>query len=64
MTNTIILGVGITGAWTAYLLAQQCIKATIIGNNEANMASHINPGGINPLHGLGIPGVMEVVHDN
>ncbi len=54
-----IIGGGITGAWTAYLLAQQGILATIITNNEANMASHINPGGINPLHGPGIPGVME-----
>lgn len=59
MTNTIIIGGGITGAFTAYLLAQKGLAPTLITNNEANMASHINPGGINPLHGPGIPGVME-----
>lgn len=59
LNEIIIIGSGITGAFTAYLLAQQGIACTVITSNEENMASYINPGGINPLHGPGIPGVMQ-----
>lgn len=59
MSDLFILGNGITGAFTAYLLARHGIHATVVGNTDLHRASHINPGGINPLHGPGIPGVME-----
>lgn len=59
MIETIIIGGGITGAFSAYLAALRGIAVTVITGNEEAVASHINPGGINPLHGPGIPGAME-----
>jgi glycine oxidase len=59
LTQPIIIGGGITGAFIAFFLAKRGIRCTLISNDEAHMASHTNPGGINPLHGPGIPGAME-----
>lgn len=59
MTQPIIIGGGITGAFMAFFLAKKGIHCTLLSNNEAHMASYTNPGGINPLHGPGIPGAME-----
>lgn len=60
MKKVAVVGGGITGAYTAYFLARSGIDTTIIDpDNKGNRASNINPGGINPLHGPGIPGAMS-----
>lgn len=61
MLDTIIIGGGITGAYTGYLLASQGISSCIIERNNPKYpaASSVNPGGINPLHGPQIPGLMS-----
>lgn len=59
LIDTLVIGDGITGAFIAYLLAQQGNAPVVIAGDETSPASHFNPGGINPLHGPGIPGDME-----
>ena len=60
MKKVVIIGGGITGAYAGYFLARSGIETTIIDpDNQENLASNNNPGGINPLHGPGIPGVMS-----
>ena len=55
-----IIGAGITGAFTAYLTALEGLSVEIIAPEaECSVASRCNPGGINPLHGPGIPGPMQ-----
>ena len=58
--GTIIIGGGITGAFVAYFLTKNNYQAVLIDPQRDDcLASHINPGGLNPLHGPGIPGDME-----
>jgi glycine oxidase len=60
MKKVAVVGGGITGAYAGYFLARSGIDTTIIDPaNKPNRASNNNPGGINPLHGPGIPGAMS-----
>ena len=59
MIDLLVIGGGITGSYIAYLAALQGYAATLITGNDQSTASCNNPGGINPLHGPGIPGIME-----
>src|ERR1700736_5108759 len=55
-----IVGGGISGAFAAYFLARLGAQAIIIERDRiASQASGNNPGGLNPLHGPGIPGPMS-----
>src|SRR3954453_7645849 len=55
-----VVGGGITGAFAAYFLARRGAEVTLIERDEvAAHASGKNPGGLNPLHGPGIPGPMQ-----
>lgn len=61
MGDVIVVGAGITGSFTAFFLAQKGIPTVLI--KQAGMAHHAsvhNPGGLNPLHGPGIPGLMSL----
>jgi glycine oxidase len=61
-TGIVVVGGGITGAFTAYFLSRAGIETTLIERDEiAGHASGSNPGGLNPLHGAGIPGPMQQV---
>ncbi len=54
-----IVGGGITGVLAAYFLARRGAQPTIIERDRiAGQASGHNAGGLNPLHGPGIPGPM------
>lgn len=60
MADVIVVGAGITGSFIAYLLAQAGVNVTIVERDGiAHQASANNPGGINPLHGPGIPGPLQ-----
>lgn len=60
MIETLIVGAGVTGAFTAYLLALAGMRPVILGDNTGHPpASFVNPGGLNPLHGPGVPGVLS-----
>src|SRR4051794_35712047 len=55
-----VVGGGITGAFAAYFLARRGVEVTLIERDEVGAhASGKNPGGLNPLHGPGIPGPMQ-----
>ena len=52
----VIGGGGITGAFTAYLLARDGHAVVLLdGGTASYRATSCNPGGINPLHGPGLP---------
>lgn len=58
--DTIIIGAGLTGAYCAYFLAGRGQRVALVDPGQATAkASCRNPGGINPLHGPGIPGFMQ-----
>lgn len=60
MSEIAIIGAGITGAYTAYLLASSGQEVIIFDAESLSYrATSCNPGGINPLHGPGTPGVMS-----
>ena len=66
VTNTesspdiVVIGGGVTGAFTTYSLAALGARATLVEREGiAAHASGKNPGGLNPLHGAGIPGPMQ-----
>ncbi len=63
MKPIVIIGGGITGAFTAFQLAKNG-HAVIILDEEVSpyKATDCNPGGINPHHGPDIPGKMEDFH--
>lgn len=62
MRGVVIVGAGITGCFTAYRLAQEGVEATVVDRAEiGDGASGNNPGGLNPLHGPGIPGPMAAL---
>src|SRR3954447_3194675 len=55
-----VVGGGITGAFAAYFLARRGVEVTLIERDDVGAhASGKNPGGLNPLHGPGIPGPMQ-----
>src|SRR3954447_6748436 len=57
-----VVGGGITGAFAAYFLARRGAEVTLIERDEVGAhASGKNPGGLNPLHGPGIPGPMQAL---
>jgi glycine oxidase len=59
MPDVIVVGAGITGAYISYLLAQAGIDVSLVEQADmVHQASANNPGGINPLHGPGIPGPL------
>jgi glycine oxidase len=56
----VCVGGGITGAFAAYFLVRQGAEVTIIERDRIGAhASGHNPGGLNPLHGPGIPGPLK-----
>jgi glycine/D-amino acid oxidase-like deaminating enzyme len=56
----VVVGGGITGAFSAYSLARLGVRVTLVERGElAGQASGSNAGGLNPLHGPGIPGPMQ-----
>jgi glycine oxidase len=58
--KVLVAGTGLTGAYSSYLLARAGFAVTCIGpTNTRGIASYNNPGGLNPLHGPGIPGPMS-----
>ena len=60
--HVIVVGGGITGAFAAYWLGKLGASAIIVEPDENGAkASTCNPGGLNPLHGPGIPGPMQAL---
>jgi len=60
MKKVVVIGAGITGCYTAYFLAKAgCSVALIDRSGVGSQATATNPGGLNPLHGPSIPGVMS-----
>jgi glycine oxidase len=58
--SVVVIGGGITGAFAAYFLARAGVGVTLIERDGvAAHASGANPGGLNPLHGPGIPGPLQ-----
>jgi glycine/D-amino acid oxidase-like deaminating enzyme len=58
--RVVVVGGGITGAFCAYFLARLGAEVTLVERDAiASQASGHNAGGLNPLHGPGIPGAME-----
>ena len=54
-----IIGAGMSGASLAYRLASAGREVLVVDDSRPGRATGWNPGGINPLHGPGFPGVME-----
>lgn len=60
MKDIVVVGSGITGCYSAYFLAKAGCSVTLLDRSGVgSQATATNPGGINPLHGPGIPGVMS-----
>lgn len=58
--DVIVVGGGVTGAFCAYLLSRQGLDVLVVDDrHRAGVGSRNNPGGLNPLHGPGIPGSMS-----
>lgn len=58
--KVVIVGAGLSGSYLAYLLARAGLQVVCIDPGDTpGRASDANPGGINPLHGPGIPGNMS-----
>jgi glycine oxidase len=58
--RVVVIGGGITGAFAAYFLARDGVRVTLLERDGvAAHASGANPGGLNPLHGPGIPGPLQ-----
>jgi glycine oxidase len=56
----VVVGAGLTGAYSAYFLARQGADVIVIDpHHTPGRASDVNPGGLNPLHGPGIPGPVS-----
>ena len=59
-SDVLIVGGGILGCATAYFLAKEGIRSTILEREAvASCASGFAAGLLNPLHGAGIPGPLE-----
>jgi glycine oxidase len=60
--DVVVVGAGITGAFSAYFLARDGVATTLVDRGPVGgRASGSNPGGLNPLHGPGIPGPMQAL---
>lgn len=60
--SVVVVGSGAIGSFAAYFLARLGIGATIVEQDAiGSHASGSNPGGLNPLHGPGIPGPMQAL---
>lgn len=60
MNPIVVIGGGITGSLIAYFLASQGMPVSLVERSGiGSQASGQNPGGINPLHGPGIPGPLS-----
>jgi glycine oxidase len=58
--HIVVVGGGITGVFASYFLARAGAHVTLVERDEIGAhASGANPGGLNPLHGPGIPGPMQ-----
>jgi glycine/D-amino acid oxidase-like deaminating enzyme len=58
--DVVVVGGGVAGAFSAYALARRGVRAAIVEREAVGAAaSGRNPGGLNPLHGPGIPGPLE-----
>lgn len=58
--KVVVVGSGITGAFVAYFLSGLGAEVIVVDPGDgAGRASDNNPGGLNPLHGPGIPGLMS-----
>ncbi len=58
--DVLIVGGGILGCATAYFLAKEGIRSTVLEREAvASCASGFAAGLLNPLHGAGIPGPLE-----
>jgi len=56
----VVIGAGITGAFAAYFLARRGLTPLLVERAGVGTgASGSNPGGLNPLHGPGIPGPLS-----
>lgn len=57
--DVVVVGGGITGCYAAWWLTSQGLKVAILEPGDiCGQTSAWNPGGLNPLHGVGIPGDM------
>ena len=57
--DVVIVGAGITGSFAAYYLAGAGFRTALVDRDGiGSHASGVNPGGLNPLHGPGIPGPL------
>lgn len=60
MNPIVVVGGGITGSLLAYFLARAGLKVSLLeASGIGSQASGRNPGGLNPLHGPGIPGPLS-----
>jgi glycine oxidase len=61
-SRIVIVGGGITGAFTAFTAARRGAAVTLIERDGiAAHASGHNAGGLNPMHGAGIPGPLHAL---
>ncbi len=61
-SDVIVVGGGIVGSFVAYFLARKGLSTKLIERaGIGSQASKNNPGGLNPLHGPGIPGPMALL---
>lgn len=59
MKQVAVIGAGITGAFTAYLLSRSGHPVVLLdAETSPYRGTSCNPGGINPLHGPGLPHPM------
>lgn len=58
--DVVLVGGGIVGAFSAYFLSRLGLSCAIVDPDiDARKASTCNPGGINPFHGPGLPGLCS-----
>ena len=55
-TDVVVIGAGIVGSLTSYLLCRRGLNVTMMESDQlASHASGLAFGGLNPLHGIGVP---------
>ena len=60
MNDVVLVGGGIVGAYAAYFLSKAGLSCLVVDPSPMGVkASTCNPGGINPLHGPGLPGIVS-----
>lgn len=61
-SDVIVVGGGIAGSFVTYFLARRGVATRLIERaGIGNQASRNNPGGLNPLHGAGVPGPLATL---